>query len=502
MIDNVIAALVRYGEERGLITKTDRRFVLNRLLEILGLDGFNPAAQPADAPLCGLLAALCGDAADRGLIGDSVTERDLFDTKLMGALTPWPHEVERVFREKYAVSPEAATDWFYGLCLDTNYIRRDRIKKDLKWTTDTEYGELEITVNLAKPEKDPLAIAAAGRTAASDRYPACQLCMENEGYAGRLDHPARENLRIIPVTLCGEEWGFQYSPYVYYNEHCIVMSGVHRHMAINRAAFARLIDFERQFPHYFIGSNADLPIVGGSILSHDHFQGGRHDMPMARAEIEIPVAFGGYGDVEAGVIRWPMPVIRLISADGDRLVALADKLLRVWRGYSDPAAGIYAATGGERHNTVTPIARVRDGKFELDIVLRNNITSEEHPLGVFHPHEELHHIKKENIGLIEVMGLAVLPGRLKSELDGLADALISGRDIASDPVLCRHAKWALEVSEKHPELRAENVDEILRLETGLVFRRVLEDAGVYKRDKKGRKALLRFIDAVNKETGL
>lgn len=501
MTDAAVAALVRYGETRGLTAPSDRRYVTNRLLQLLKQPDMDLDARPMDAPLPELLGTLCDDAAARNVIGGSPMERDLFDTALMGALTPWPQEVGRIFREKYAVSPETATDWFYGFCQDTNYIRRDRTARDLKWTTETEYGALEITVNLAKPEKDPLAIAAAAN-AGSGQYPACQLCMENEGYAGRPDYPARENLRIVPLTLCGENWGFQYSPYVYYNEHCIVMSDTHRRMALNRAAFARLLDFERQFPRYFIGSNADLPIVGGSILSHDHFQGGRHDMPMARAPVEAPVVFTGFSDVTAGLVRWPMPVLRLTGADGERLIALADKLLRVWRGYSDPALGIYAAAGGEPHNTVTPIARVRDGKFELDLALRCNITSTEHPLGVFHPHEELHHIKKENIGLIEVMGLAILPGRLKAELDGVADALLTGGDLTADPALRRHAKWAMAVAERHPEFGPENAAGILRQETGQVFRQVLEDAGVYKRDARGREGLLKFIDAVNKETGL
>lgn len=501
MIDGYIAALALYGERKGLTAAADRRFVVNRLLEIMRLDGCDAGAQAPEAPLRDILAALCSDARSRGLIGGSVTESDLFDTRLMGALTPFPHEVDAAFRERYARSPQEATDWFYSFCGDVNYIRRDRTAKDLKWTTDTEYGALEITINLAKPEKDPLAIAAAGKSVSAG-YPACQLCPENEGYAGRLDHPARQNLRIVPIRLCGEDWGFQYSPYVYYNEHCIVLSNKHRHMKVDRAAFARLLDFERQFPHYFMGSNADLPIVGGSILSHDHFQGGRHVMPMETAPVEAPIELRGFGDVEAGIVRWPMSVIRLRSEDPERLLPAADRLLRVWRGYTDTKAGIYASSGGEPHNTVTPIARMRQGKFELDMVLRCNVTSLEHPLGVFHPHEELHHIKKENIGLIEVMGLAVLPGRLKKELEGTAEALLAGRSLAGDPSLARHARWAAEVAARHPELSRESVDGILREETGLVFKQVLEDAGVYKRSEKGRAAFSKFIDAVNEAPGL
>jgi UDPglucose--hexose-1-phosphate uridylyltransferase len=500
MIDGYIAALADYGVERRLIGREDRQFVINRLLEIMELDSFDEELRPAGTPLAETLDILCDNAAERGVIGATRTQRDLFDTKLMGAMTPFPHEVDRIFSEKYADSPKTATDWFYDFCQDVNYIRRDRTKKDLRWTTPTEYGELEITVNLAKPEKDPLAIAAAGKSA-SRAYPACQLCPQNEGYAGRIDHPARQNLRIVPIKLCGEDWGFQYSPYVYYNEHCIVLSKQHRHMKVDRASFSRLVDFERQFPHYFIGSNADLPIVGGSILSHDHFQGGRHVMPMERAEIETPITLRGFEDVEAGIVRWPMSVIRLRCGDGERLADAADRILRVWRTYTDTGAGIYASTGGEAHNTVTPIARMRDGKFEMDVVLRCNITSTEHPLGVFHPHEELHHIKKENIGLIEVMGLAILPGRLKSELDGVAHAMLSGEDLNADPALSRHARWALQVARDNPDFCSANADAVLRRETGLVFRQVLEDAGVYKRDDRGRAAFMKFIDAVNEKTG-
>ena len=433
-------------------------------------------------------------AVENGRIEDGTTSRDLFDTELMGRLTHQPSQVIRAFRTRYEESPEAATDWYYQFSQDTDYILRYRIAKDVKWVAPTPYGDLDITINLSKPEKDPRAIAAA-KTAPQGGYPKCQLCRENEGYAGRMNHPARQNHRIIPITIDGKDWFFQYSPYVYYNEHCIVFNGQHVPMKIDRSAFRKLLDFVKQFPHYFVGSNADLPIVGGSILSHDHFQGGRYTFAMEKAPVEKAVSFPGFEDIECGIVKWPMSVIRLRSADDDRLVDLAEKILTTWRGYTDEAAFIFAETDGEPHNTITPIARMRDGKFELDLVLRNNITTEEYPLGVYHPHQELHHIKKENIGLIEVMGLAVQPSRLKGELADLADAFVEGRDIRADETLEKHNHWAEELKTRYTFTK-ENTMDILQKEVGVVFATVLEHAGVYKCTDEGRTAFLRFINSM------
>ena len=433
-------------------------------------------------------------AVENGRIEDGTTSRDLFDTELMGRLTHQPSQVIRAFRTRYEESPEAATDWYYQFSQDTDYILRYRIAKDVKWVAPTPYGDLDITINLSKPEKDPRAIAAA-KTAPQGGYPKCQLCRENEGYAGRMNHPARQNHRIIPITIDGKDWFFQYSPYVYYNEHCIVFNGQHVPMKIDRSAFRKLLDFVKQFPHYFVGSNADLPIVGGSILSHDHFQGGRYTFAMEKAPVEKEVSFPGFENVECGIVKWPMSVIRLRSADDDRLVDLAEKILTTWRGYTDEAAFIFAETDGEPHNTITPIARMRDGKFELDLVLRNNITTEEYPLGVYHPHQELHHIKKENIGLIEVMGLAVQPSRLKGELADLADAFVEGRDIRADEALEKHNHWAEELKTRYTFTK-ENAMDILQKEVGVVFATVLEHAGVYKCTDEGRTAFLRFINSM------
>ena len=489
-------ALVQYAVDRNLICDDDRVFAYNRLLFALGLDEAEDDGAYVDAPLHEVLEALCDEACRRGLIDDNNVARDLVDTELMGLLTPFPHEVRGRFAALYAESPERATDWYYRFCQDTNYIRRDRIAKDLKWVYDSEYGALDITVNLSKPEKDPRAIAAAGRAAPAG-YPLCQLCEENEGYAGRIDHPARQNHRPIPLQLDGADWFFQYSPYVYYNEHCIVFNRQHTPMRVDAGSFRRLLDFVARFPHYFVGSNADLPIVGGSILSHDHFQGGRYDFAMAKAPIETALAFPGYADVQAGIVRWPMSVLRLRSAEPTRLAALADTILRVWRGYTDESVSLYAQTDGTPHSTVTPIARRRGADYEMDLVLRNNLTTDEHPLGLFHPHAALHHIKKENIGLIEVMGLAVLPARLKTELDALAHALTEQRDLRADPALAKHADWADEILSRHT-LSADNIQQILRDEVGLVFQHVLEDAGVFKRDETGQTAFLRFAEAVKR----
>ena len=494
MIEQAIADLLGYALRVGLIEDCDRVWAANRLLEALKLDSWEEPAAVQDRPLEDILKDLLDWAVENGRIEDGTTSRDLFDTELMGRLTPRPSQVIRAFRTRYEESPEAATDWYYQFSQDTDYILRYRIAKDVKWVAPTPYGDLDITINLSKPEKDPRAIAAA-KTAPQGGYPKCQLCRENEGYAGRMNHPARQNHRIIPITIDGKDWFFQYSPYVYYNEHCIVFNGQHVPMKIDRSAFRKLLDFVKQFPHYFVGSNADLPIVGGSILSHDHFQGGRYTFAMEKAPVEKAVSFPGFEDIECGIVKWPMSVIRLRSADDDRLVDLAEKILTTWRGYTDEAAFIFAETDGEPHNTITPIARMRDGKFELDLVLRDNITTEEYPLGVYHPHQELHHIKKENIGLIEVMGLAVLPSRLKGELAALADALVEGRDIRADEALEKHADWAEELKTRYTFTR-ENAMEILQKEVGVVFAKVLEHAGVYKCTDEGRAAFLRFISSV------
>lgn len=510
MIQEKILELTEYGLVTGLVAPEDKRFTINRLLELFQLDELKdevaaayekrePMTQEtAEDALEGILTEMLDYAAEQGLMPeDTITYRDLFDTKIMSMLMPRPSEVITKFRGLYNhQSAQAATDYFYKLSCDSNYIRRQRIKKDMKWTTDTEYGTLDVTINLSKPEKDPKAIAAA-KNAKQSAYPKCQLCKENEGYAGRVNHPARENHRIIPVTINNSQWFFQYSPYVYYNEHCIVFNSKHTPMKIERATFGKLLDFVTQFPHYFVGSNADLPIVGGSILSHDHFQGGHYTFAMAKAPIEKKITFKGYEDVEAGIVKWPMSVIRIKSADRDKLIDLADKILLAWRGYTDEEAFIFAETDGEPHNTITPIARRRDGDYELDLVLRNNITTEEHPLGVYHPHAHLHHIKKENIGLIEVMGLAVLPARLKGEMAELRDAILTGKDLHSTETLASHADWALKFMSKYDKIDESNIDGIINEEIGLVFKEVLECAGVYKCTDDGRAAFQKFIDAVN-----
>ena len=490
------AALADYAIARGLIDPADRTWAVNTLLAAMRLEDFREPEQRRtwEPPLEEILGMLTEFAVRREIIQGDITSRDLFDTGLMGILTPRPSQVIRTFQEKYAQSPREATDWYYKFSQDTDYIRRYRIAKDVKWVAPTEYGDLDITINLSKPEKDPKAIAAA-KAAPQSGYPKCQLCRENEGYAGRMNHPARQNHRVIPVSIDGKDWFFQYSPYVYYNEHCIVFSGEHTPMKIDRSTFRKQLDFIKQFPHYFVGSNADLPIVGGSILSHDHFQGGRYTFAMERAPVERAVTFPGFDDVEAGIVRWPMSVIRLRCGDNARLVELADNILAAWRGYTDGDAFILAETEGEPHNTITPIARMREGKFELDLVLRNNITTEEYPLGVYHPHQELHHIKKENIGLIEVMGLAVLPARLKGELALLAEALVQGEDLRAGETLGKHADWAEELKTRYSFTR-ENALDILKKEVGAVFAQVLEHAGVYKCTPEGRAAFVRFIETV------
>ena len=518
MIQERILELTEYGLVTGLVEPEDRRFTINRLLELFHLDELDdevaaayakrtPMTQEsAEAALEGILNEMLDYAAEDGLMPeDTITYRDLFDTKIMSMLVPRPSEVIKKFQALYQISPKEATDYFYKLSRDTNYIRRYRIKKDQKWTADTEFGTLDITINLSKPEKDPKAIAAA-KLAKQSGYPKCLLCKENEGYAGRVNHPARQNHRIIPVTINHSDWFFQYSPYVYYNEHCIVFNAEHTPMKIEKATFGKLLDFVEQFPHYFVGSNADLPIVGGSILSHDHFQGGHYEFAMAKAPVEKELTFKGFEDVKAGIVKWPMSVIRISAPQKERLIELADKILLAWRGYTDEDAFIFAETEGEPHNTITPIARKRGNDYELDLVLRNNITTYEHPLGVYHQHAKLHHIKKENIGLIEVMGLAVLPARLKDEMAALEQAILDGAEIREDEVLAKHADCVEELLPKYGftagsglegEITPEKLHEIIQTEIGLVFKEVLLDAGVYKCTEEGRKAFQKFVDTVN-----
>ena len=502
MINTYISALAQYAVDRGLIEENERIYSINMLLDVLKLDEYNPCDDEdkvisLSSDLEAILQFIDDYAYDRGLIEEnSVVYRDLFDTRVMNCFVRRPSEVIRIFNEKYAVSPKEATDFYYEYSKNSDYIRTYRIAKDIKWVYESEYGDIDITINMSKPEKDPKAIAAA-RNAKQSSYPKCLLCVENEGYAGRINHPARENHRIIPIRILGKEWGFQYSPYVYYNEHCIVLNREHTPMTINREVFEKLFDFIRQFPHYVIATNADLPIVGGSILSHEHFQGGNYSFAMSRAVIEKEVVFKGFEDVEAGILKWPMSVIRIRSTSQERLVDLADKILSAWREYTDEEAFIFAKTNGEPHNTITPAARFANGKYELDLALRNNITTEERPLGVYHPRNEYHHIKKENIGGIEVMGLAILPSRIKSEMELLARCIIEGKDIRSFDELLKHADWAEEFIPKYEgKINKENVDEILKAEIGKVFVKVLEDAGVFKRDKKGREYFMKFIESV------
>ncbi len=505
MIQKDIRRLVAYSLKTGLVAKEDEIYTTNRLLELFELDeledldeqGLAEVEKTETEDLEDILGGLLDYAYEKGILKENgVVYRDLFDTKIMSLLMPRPSEVIETFKEIYRKDPVAATDYYYKLSRGSDYIRRYRIEKDMKWITATEYGDLDITINLSKPEKDPKAIAAA-RTAKQSGYPKCLLCRENEGYAGRVNHPARQNHRIIPVTIQGDTWGFQYSPYVYYNEHCIVFNGQHVPMKIDRNAFCKLFDFVKQFPHYFVGSNADLPIVGGSILSHDHFQGGNYEFAMAKAPVERSFTIKGFEDVKAGIVKWPMSVIRLKGADTERIIDLADLILHHWRGYTDEAAFVYAETEGEPHNTITPIARRRGECYELDLVLRNNITTKEHPLGLYHPHAKLHHIKKENIGLIEVMGLAVLPARLKGEMEELKAAMLAGKNLREDELLEKHADWVEEFWDKYEKIDETNIDDILRHEIGHVFMEVLTDSGVYKRNEEGQRAFDRFISSVN-----
>lgn len=496
MISESISKLVQYGIQNDLIQEADKIYATNRILEILQLDEFEDCEiSDCELDLEQILKEILDFACEKGLTEDNIISRDLFDTKIMGCIVPPPHDVIEKFEMLYKSSPELATEWYYKFSQDTDYIRRYRIKKDLRWKAETDYGELDISINLSKPEKDPKAIAAA-KSAKQSGYPKCALCAENEGYAGRLNHPARQNHRIIPLDLDNEKWFLQYSPYVYYNEHCIVLNSQHIPMKIDKSTFKKLFEFIEKFPHYFVGSNADLPIVGGSILSHDHFQGGHYDFAMAKAPIEKRFSIKDFSDVECGIVKWPMSVIRIRHYDYQRLIELADLILGKWREYSDENAFIYAYTDDTPHNTITPIARKSGELFELDLVLRNNITTEEHPLGVYHPHSEYHHIKKENIGLIEVMGLAVLPSRLKNEFEILSDYILNGKDIKSNDLIAKHTQWVEEFLPNY-QVTAENIQSILQAETAKVFAKILECCGVFKRDESGQKAFEKFIDSLS-----
>lgn len=492
-ISSEVLGLIEYALRKELLKTEDKMWAINSMLGVLKLDSINVSAPPTKPPLEELLDLLLDDAAQRGVIQNTTASRDLLDTALMGCVTPRPSEVAKDFSARYAQNPKDATDWFYSLCMDCNYIREYRLIKDVKWAYASRYGDMQITINLAKPEKDPLDIAAALNKPKSG-YPACQLCRENEGYAGRTDYPARQNLRIVPVDILGEPWGLQYSPYVYYNEHCIVLNDIHTPMAIDKTCFRKLFDFLDKFPHYFIGSNADLPIVGGSILSHEHFQGGRHEFPIERAEIKEELQLSCQSEVTCGILNWPLATLRLKGADSEELAQIADIILETWRGYDDPEAGILSNTDGTPHNTVTPIVRVRGALYEMDIVLRNNRTSLEHPLGLFHPHQELHHIKKENIGLIEVMGLAILPPHLKNELQTLGETMVYGGNLNA-PSISRHAAWAEEILSRR-QVTGLNIDDVLREEVGKVFVKCLEHAGVFGQDENGEAAFRRFTQTL------
>ena len=491
MINTYITELVNYGISKGLVDELDRVYVTNRLIGFFGLDEYTaPEEVPASRELHLILEDMMSWAYSNGVMkSDTTAGKDLFDTAIMGVITPPPSAVIRRFSELCNKSSKDATDWYYAFSKATNYIRTDRIAKDVKWVTPTEFGDIDITINLSKPEKDPRDIAAAGK-AKSTSYPKCLLCPENEGYAGTLTHPARQNHRIIPITLDGEEYYLQYSPYVYYNEHCIILNKKHIPMVINRSTFKKLLCFVEQFPHYTAGSNADIPIVGGSILSHDHFQGGAYTFPMARAGYRKTFILPEYEDLTAGIVNWPMSVIRLQGDDIERITDCADIILNKWKSYTDEDAFIFAETDGVPHNAITPIARKNsEGRFELDLVLRNNITTEEHPMGVYHPHAEYHHIKKENIGLIEVMGLAVLPARLKKEMSLLEDAILSGADIRSAEDISKHADWVDEWKSGYDLSSPEAVQSALQTEIGKTFAKILGCAGVYKNDED----FMRFV---------
>ncbi|MBQ4048429.1 MAG: UDP-glucose--hexose-1-phosphate uridylyltransferase [Clostridia bacterium] len=494
-----IGRLVQYALQTGLIEAADKLYAQNRLVALLGADALEDCEIPAeslDSP-APILERLLDYAHQHGVLESNAPyNRDIFDTELMAALTPRPSEVQRIFNEKYAADPKEATDWFYHFSQATNYIRTDRIARDMRWLYPSAYGDIVITINLSKPEKDPMQVALLKKQKSSG-YPRCALCVENEGYRGTAQNAARGNHRILPVTLDGENWFMQYSPYVYYNEHCIAFNREHVPMMISGKTFRRLLDFIDCFPHYFLGSNADLPIVGGSITTHDHFQGGSFTFPMEVAPDIFRFTVKGFEDITCSAIKWPLSVIRISSTDRKRLAELAEHILARWRAYSDESVGILAETDGEPHNTITPIARRRGEAYELDLALRNNRTSDEHPLGIFHPHAEYHHIKRENIGLIEVMGLAVLPGRLKNELGFIRDCLLGDREaFFENPSMEAHCAWYRTLCERD-DITEENVDDILRAEVGLIFCKVLENAGVFKGDEAGIAAFRRFAESLS-----
>ncbi|MCY7669798.1 UDP-glucose--hexose-1-phosphate uridylyltransferase [Bacillus altitudinis] len=492
--------LIQYGVNKELISPLDMDYTRNRLLEVLGLDDAEARTVSGDSDLEDILMPMLDWAVETGLIPDGTdTYRDLLDAKIMGCLVAPPSVIYAKFEEKRKhCGPKAATSWFYEMQQHAHYIHTGRIAKNVQWFTPTEDGELEITINLSKPEKDPKAIAEA-KQLSQKQYPLCLLCKENVGFGGRINHPARQNHRIIPVTLTNESWFMQFSPYVYYNEHCIVFKGEHEPMQISKKTFERLLSFISIYPHYFIGSNADLPIVGGSILSHDHFQGGAHEFPMAKAKMEEVFSLEKFPRVKAGIVKWPMSVIRLQSSDQQTLAEAADFILHEWKMYSDPEAGLFSHTGETPHNTITPIARRHGDEYELDLVLRNNRTDKQHPDGIFHPHKEVHHIKKENIGLIEVMGLAVLPGRLAEELSQLKASLLSKKpleEIKACPSIMKHESWAERLIEENTFTK-DNVETILQKEIGLIFSRILAQAGVFKRTEQGKTAFKRFIQTLH-----
>lgn len=497
MIYDDIQRLISYALKNELIAEEDIYVIRNRLMEVFQLTDWQESeAVCEDVEIDDILCPLIDYACEQKIIQDTTAFRDLFDTKLMGILTPMPREVTAEFRRNYEKSPEAATDWYYDFSQKLNYVRKGRIEKDLKWTYESEYGTLDITINRSKPEKDPRDIAAA-KSQKSAAYPKCQLCPENAGFSGNINHPARQNLRPVPITVNGEKWQLQYSPYGYYNEHCIVFNEKHVPMKIDNSVFEKLFDILDYLPHYFVGSNADLPIVGGSILSHEHFQGGNYTFAMAKAPIETEFVLEKYPKVKAGIVKWAMSVIRVTSEDRKQLSECCAYILEKWRGYTDESAFVFAETNGIPHNTITPIARKNGIIYECDLVLRNNITTEERPLGLFHPNPSLHHIKKENIGLIEVMGLAVLPSRLAEELNAVEDALLSGKDLENNPLTASHAEWAREITRKNPYISKENAAEIIRAEVGRAFEQVLLDAGVFKRNEAGRQAFDRFVNSLN-----
>ena len=494
-----IERLINYGLDKGLIHENDIFYSRNLILRVLRLDDFEEieiAEEKLESPV-EILDNILDWALENGILEhNSPVYRDLLDTKIMNCLMPRPSQIIDEFYKRYRKDRREATEYYYDLSKNSNYIRTDRVKRNVFWKVETRYGALDITINLSKPEKDPRAIAAAKNIKATS-YPKCVLCRENEGYGGRINHPARQNHRVIPFTLKDEKWFFQYSPYVYYNEHSIIFKSSHEPMKISKETFERLLEFTEKLPHYFVGSNADLPIVGGSILSHDHFQGGNYEFPMAKAPIEQEFKFGKYPNVEVGIVRWPMSVIRLKGKSRFELVELAEIILDKWKGYSDRDVEILSYTGNESHNTITPIARRRGEAFELDLVLRNNRTSNRHPMGIFHPHDEVHHIKKENIGLIEVMGLAVLPARLKEELENLAQYLIDGKlKIEGEELLEKHIQWFNSIKENYSDINKDNVNGILKKEVGNKFMTVLEHAGVFKCNEKGRVAFIKFLQAI------